>query len=194
MAQRVTYSRWGARVIAEGIWTADDTRMAREAGIRHLVLSESRWSGLDLAFLPQIPSLRCVEISSLSSDIDLEPVEHLTELRGLALVALGVSRFSFERLVNLREATVTWRPRYSGIEACTALRIAILGSFLDEDLSRLAKCKNLFKLAITGGKLTHLRPMEFPQLKALGIYLTHRLEDVEPLGRLPSLKVLDMKG
>jgi hypothetical protein len=194
MSQELTYSRWGARIIAHGLWTADDTRFASEHGVRHVVLREAKgWEPSPLGFLLEIPSLRCVEILSSRLE-DLAPLENLSNLWGLGLGAVAATRMSFERLKDLREIGVSWQPGFVGFGACHKLRSAVIGGYPKRDLSELAEARDLFKLRLVGGALVKFERHLFPNLAALDLSLIKSLSNIEGLTSLTSLRAINLKG
>lgn len=149
--------RYGPRMVLTAAWSEVAARAWESRGARELELNYAKgWRRGDLSFLTELPKLAALSIIEWNLE-DASVVNELSSLRYLTLFTYCGTELRFDRLPELEECAIEWRPKarslfgHQGIKKLFVDRLDAGG-----DLRPLAGMTSLRALTLKGPRLTTL--------------------------------------
>jgi hypothetical protein len=176
---------------------ATTIEIARTKKITELQILCSDVAGdLDLSVLTLMPELKAVYLH-LEKPVDLAPLQHLTNLQKLTLIACRhkPQPLDFTKFPHLHTLRLTWHEEWRSVVSCNGLRgLTIENSKKVEefDLRGIANLKELCLTKCLGLRTIRCEPSQ--SLDSLGIAACPSFESVQPFEVLKTLKYVLFDG
>lgn len=186
--------RYGPRMVLTAAWSEAAARAWASRGARELELNYAKgWRRGDLSFLTGLPKLAALTIIEWNLE-DASVVNELSSLRDLTLFTYCGTELRFDRLPELEECAIEWRPKarslfeHRGIKKLFVDRLDAGG-----DLRPLAGMTSLRALALKGPRLTTLEGVQdLAILEFLEIGLARKLASLDGLEAQSELEWLEL--
>lgn len=176
-------------------WSDQLAELVNSGTVDGVELNAAKGSwGQGLGFLAQIPHLHHLILIDLQ-ELDVRPIQRLSELRSLTLSAYATSGLDFSNFPSLTKAFIEWRRQYQGLNECTDLEELYVNKYDSEDLQALDRLTRLRSLSIGDSRrVCSLNGTgSFKALRSLGLFALPRLSSLMPVEDLAeTLEDLDL--
>lgn len=151
------------------------------------------WTG-DLRFLAELPSIKKLALMQIGGgEIDLSPLQYLTELTYLDLSTYSKGTIDFKLFPSLVECSLEWQPGFSSIFEVRKLKKLFLNRYSGTSSRNFAKLKELEDLSLKGSAIEELSGIStLSKLRRLEIGLAKNLQSLAGIEQLSQLEELDI--
>jgi hypothetical protein len=152
----------------------------KERPMRLRIAGQSGWTGKNLEFLRGLPFIKELIVVELRHLDDVSAIQHLRSLRLLRLFTYAKGPFDMSSLASLREASLIWNRRFSGISGCTRLQHLHVEKLTQEGMEELVALRSLKNLDFMDTRVRSVGAVwKLRQLEKLRIALAPYLTDAQ---------------
>jgi hypothetical protein len=190
--------QYGCKAILKTKATPEIVAKLRQRNVVGLELNTAKgWHG-DLHFLTEMTSLKELVLLQIGSgEIDLTPIQKLTNLVHLELSTYSQNNIDFALFPNLSSCSLEWQPGFSSIFNVSDLKQLFLSNYSSSSSEEFAKLGALEELSIKNTSIKELAGIsQLRNLRRLEIGLAKNLESlagVEHLSKLEELEINNCK-